>query len=147
MRDFFGMGSRVVVSIGILLLIADGKTWATAKNQFNSANETLNQTWLDGEVAGLQPRARASYQLRIYQLQRQETAKEAQQPREDPQRPENTGGPSEQRGLEEPVHGLIPIQGPDLNPPLELETRVRFQNTTLLISAILLRANSKHSQR
>lgn len=142
------MGSRVVVSIGILLLIADGKTWATAKKQFSiSANETLSQTWPDGEVAGPQPRTHVSYQLRIYQLQRQATEKEAQQPREDPQGPENTGGASEQRGLEQPVHGLIPIQGPDLNPPLEPETRVHFKNTMSLFSAILLQANSKHSQR
>lgn len=132
LRDF-GMESRVVVCIGILLLIADGKTWATAKKQFDSsANETLNQTWPDGEVAGLQPRARASYQLRIYQLQRQAAEKEAQQPREDPQRPENTGGPSEQRGLEEPVHGLIPIQGPDLNPPLESGTKVHFKKHNVI---------------
>lgn len=121
------MGSRVVVSIGIVLLIGGGKIWATAENQFNvSANATLNQTWPDG--VGLRPRAHISYRLRIYQLRRTETEK-AQQPLKDPQRSDDTGGTSEQLGVEQPVHELISIQGPDLNPPLGPETRVLFKNT------------------
>ncbi|TWW64175.1 zona pellucida sperm-binding protein 3-like [Takifugu flavidus] len=116
------MGSRVVVSIGIVFLIAGGKTWAAAKTQISArAKETLNQTWADGEVAGPRPRARINYQLRIYQLRRPDTEKEKQQP---PQRPEEAGGGPEQLGIEKPVHRLIPIQGPDLNPHFEPETRV-----------------------
>lgn len=145
------MGSRMVVSIGIVLLIAGGKTWAAAKEQFSpSAKETLNQTWPNGEAAGLRPRAHISYRLKIYQLQRPDTEKEKQQLLEEPQRPEDTREAAEQLGLEEPVHGLIPIQGPDLNPHFEPETRVflKNNNAVLLNSAtVLLQANSNHSHR
>lgn len=143
------MGSRVVVSIGIVLLIAGGKTWAAVKKQLSaSAKETLNQTWLDGEVAGPRPRAHTSYQLRIYQLRRPDTEKEKQQPLEDPQRPENAGVPPEQLGTGKPVHRLIPIQGPDLNPQFEPATRVFLKHTVSLNSAtVWLQANSKHSRR
>lgn len=111
------MGPRVVVSIGLVLLIAGTKILAAAENQLNvSANE--NQTWANG--VGLRPRAHATYRLRIYQL----LTEDAQQAPEDPQRSDDTGGTSEQLGVEEPVHGLIAVQGPDLNPPLGPETRV-----------------------
>lgn len=122
------MGSRVVVSIGIVLLIAGGRLRAAAETQFNvSANETVNQTWPDG--GGPRPRAPASYRLRIYQLRRTATETEkAQHPLKDPQRPEDTEGTSEQLGVGEAVHRLISIPGPDLNPPLAPETRVLFKN-------------------
>lgn len=141
------MGSRVVVSIGIVLLIAGGKTWAAAKKQLSaSAKEPLNQTWPDGEAAGPRPRANVNYQLRIYQLRRPE--KEKQQPLEDPQRPEDAGAPPEHLGIEKPVHQLISIQGPDLNPHFEPETRVFLKHTVSLNSAtVLLQANSKRSRR
>lgn len=132
------MGSRVLVSIGIVLLIAGGKTWAAAKKQLSaSAKETLNQTWPDGEVAGLRPRAHLSYQLRIYQLRRPDTEKIKQQHLEDPQRQEDAGGHPEQLGTEKPVHRLIPIQGPDLNPHFEPETRVFLKHTVSLNPATL----------
>lgn len=123
------MGSRWVVSIGIVLLIAGGNVWAAAENQFNiSANERVNQTRPEG--AGLRPRAHVGYRIRIYQLRRTATETEkAQQPLKDPQRSDDTGGTSEQPGVGEPVHRLISIQGPDLNPPLGTETRVRFKHT------------------
>lgn len=143
------MGSRVVVSIGIVLLIAGGQTWAAAKKQLSaSAKETLNQIWPDGDVAGPRPRAHLSYQLRIYQLRRPDTEKEQQKPLEDPQRQEDAGGHPEQLGIEKPVHRLIPIQGPDLNPHYEPETRVFLKHTVSLNSAtVWLQANSKHSLR
>lgn len=115
------MGSPAV-SIAIVLLISGGKIWAAAETQFNvSANQTLNHTWPDG--AGLQPRARFSHRLKIYQLRRTET-EEAQQPLKDPGRSDGTAGTSEELGVEAPVHELISIQGPDLNPPLGPETQV-----------------------
>lgn len=126
------MGSRVVVSIGIVLLIAGGKTWAAANKELSaSAKETLNQTWPDGDVAGPRPSAHASYQLKIYQLQRPDTEKEKQQPLADPQRPGNAGGPPEQLGTDKPVHRLISIQGPDLNPHFEPETMVFLSHSLI----------------
>lgn len=145
----FGMGSRGLVTIGIVLLIAGGKTWAAAKKQLSArAKESLNQTWPDGEMAGPQPRAHISYQLRIYQLRRPDTEKEKQQPLEAPQRLVDAGGPPEQLGMEKPVHRLITIQGPDLNPDFEPETRVFLKHTVSLNSATVWpQANSKPSRR
>lgn len=131
------MESRWVVSVGIVLLIAGGNVWAAAENQFNvRAHESVNQTWPEG--AGLRPRANIRYRLRIYQLRRPatETGK-AQQALKDPQRSDDTGGTSEQPGVGEPVHRLISVQGPDLNPPLGPETRVRFKHAG---SALCLQA-------
>lgn len=123
------MGSRLVVSIGIVLLIAGGKIWAAAEKHFNiSANETVNQTWPAG--AGPQPRPRLSYRLKIYQLQRTATeTEEAQQAPKDPESSHGAGESSKRLRVEEPVHRLLSIPGPDLNPPLGPETRVLFRNT------------------
>lgn len=115
----------VLVSIGIVLLIAGGKIWAMAENQFNVSAHKTNQTWPDG--VGPRPSANFSYRLKIHQLQSSAT-KKAQQPLTDPQRSDDTGGTSEQLGEGEPAHGPISIQGPDLNPPLGPETRVLFKN-------------------
>lgn len=115
------MGSRVVVSIGIVLLIAGGRIWA-ATNQV-SGSATGTQTG-----AGPRPRAPASYRVRIYQLQRPATENKAQQPLKDPQSLENAKGTSEQLVVEELVDWPSSIEGPDLNPPLGPETRVLFQN-------------------
>lgn len=123
------MGSRLVVPIGIVLLIAGGKIWAAAEKQFNvSANETLNQTWPAG--VGPQPRPHLSYRLKIYQLRRTATDPvKAQQAPKGPESSHDAGESSKRLGVEEPVHRLMSIPGPDLNPPLWPETRVLFRNT------------------
>lgn len=124
------MGSKVVVSVGIVLLIAGVRTWAPAQDHFSThANETLNQTW----AAGPRPRAHLSHRLRIYQVQRPEAEKERErQPPEDLQVSENAGGGSKGLGSGDPFHALVLIPGPDLSPPLESRTRVRLKNTVSL---------------
>lgn len=123
------MGSRLVVPIGIVLLIAGGKIWAAAEQPFNvSTNETLNQTWPAG--VGPQPRPPLSYRLKIYQLGRTATETEkAQEAPKDPESSHDAGESSKRLGVEEPVHRLMSFPGPDLNPPLGPETRVLFRNT------------------
>lgn len=120
------MGSRLVVSIGIVLLIAGVKIWAAAENEFHvSANETVNQTRPDG--VGLRPREHLSYRLRIYQLRRTATEK-AQHAPKDPTKSDEAAGSSERLGVKEPVRRPSYIPGPDLNPPLGPEARVLFRN-------------------
>lgn len=134
-RDLFGMGSRVAVSVGIVLLIAGAQAWASAQDRFGArSNETLNQT----RAAGPRPRAQLSHRLRIYQVQRPGAEKERERrPPKDLQVAENAGGGPERPGTGDPVPTLVLMPGPVLNPPLELRTRVRLKNTVSLTFSVL----------
>lgn len=123
------MGFRVLVSLGIVLLVSGGKLCAATENQFNiSASETLNETSIEGEQTNLKPRTNVNYRLKIYQLRKPAAAQKPPHPFEDPQRWEPGEQSPEWPGIPGTVPELlmIPIQGPDLNPPFKPETKVSF---------------------
>lgn len=127
------MGFREALLLGIVLLVSGGNS-----SHFNStANETLTQAPQEQVPKGWQlPRSpqtnrtahgnlavpRATRRLRIYQLSRQKQMGASQTP----QRSEAARLTSEQLARGEAVQEFLKllVQGPNLNPPLEPESKV-----------------------
>lgn len=119
------MGFRVLVSLGIVLLVSGGKLCAATENQFNiTASKTLNETSIEGEQTNPKPRTNVNYRLKIYQLRKPAAAQNPPHPFEQRWKPGEQS--PERQGIPGTVPELlkIPIQGPDLNPPLKPETKV-----------------------
>lgn len=143
------MGFREALLLGIVLLFSGGDRCTATQNRSNpSAGETLTQTLQEGATTNLQlPRSfhsnrtkqadlspyHISHRLQVYQLRKPNKQKQQHarmQASQNLQRLEAGHLPLEQLGrgetfqiqeLSEPL-----IRGPDLNPPLNPESKVEL---------------------
>lgn len=143
------MGFREALLLGTVLLFLGGDRCAATQNWSNpSAGETLTQTLQEGATTSLRlPKSfhsnrtkqgdlgpyHVSHRLRVYQLRKPDKQK-PQHARmlasQNPQRLEAGHLTSEQLGRGETYHILELseplIRGPDLNPPLNPESKVQL---------------------